>query len=147
MQRNRLITLVKQLNGWVIYTGKLFLGCTHVMRRTCWCTKQWRNVAQVLHNNRTKFPKYFFHHCSLHQHGRRDIRCKPRIRQNLNQTNCNIKSAEITHCSVTCRAAKKYRAGTGYTISGQRYYSSDTSLFWPLRPVAIVNPDCTVILL
>ena len=39
-----------------------FLGCTHVMRRTCWCTKQWQNVAQVLHNNRTKFPKDFFHH-------------------------------------------------------------------------------------
>ena len=29
------------------------------------------------------------------------------IRQNLNQTNGNIKSAEITHCSVTCRVAKK----------------------------------------
>ena len=56
----------------------LFLGCTHVMRRTCWCTKQWQNVAQVLHNNRTKFPKDFFHHCSVHQHGRRDVRCKPR---------------------------------------------------------------------
>ena len=60
---------------------------------------------------------------------------------------CNVKSAEITRCSVTCRAAKKYRGGTGYTISGQRYYSSDISRFWSLRPVAIVNPDCTVILL
>jgi len=57
----------------------LFLGCAHVMRRTCWCTKQWQNVAQVLHNNRTKFPKDFFHHCSVHQHGRRDVRYKPRI--------------------------------------------------------------------
>ena len=60
-------------------TWALFLGCTHVMRRTCWCTKQWQNVAQLLHNNRTKFPKDFFHHCSVHQHGRRDVRCKPRI--------------------------------------------------------------------
>ena len=30
------------------------------MRRPCWCTKQWQNVAQVLHNNRIKFPKDFF---------------------------------------------------------------------------------------
>ena len=36
------------------------------------------------------------------------------IRQKLNQTNGYIKSAEITHCSATCRAAKKYHAGTGY---------------------------------
>ena len=33
-----------------------FLVFTHVMRRPCWCTKQWQNVAQVLHNNRIKFP-------------------------------------------------------------------------------------------
>ena len=37
----------------------LFLVFTHVMRRSCWCTKQWQNVAQVLHNNRIKFPKDF----------------------------------------------------------------------------------------
>ena len=30
------------------------------MRRPCWCTKQWQNVAQVLHNNRIKVPKDFF---------------------------------------------------------------------------------------
>ena len=30
------------------------------MRRPCWCTKQWQNVAQVLHNNRIKLPKDFF---------------------------------------------------------------------------------------
>ena len=44
---------------------------THVMRRPCWCTKQWQNVAQVLHNNRIKFPKDYFRYCSVHQHGRR----------------------------------------------------------------------------
>ena len=38
----------------------LFLGYTHVMRRTSWCTKQWQNVAQVLHNNRIKFTNSFF---------------------------------------------------------------------------------------
>ena len=32
-------------------------------------------VAQVLHNNRLKVPKNFFHYCSVHQ--RRDV--KPRI--------------------------------------------------------------------
>ena len=27
-----------------------FLFFAHVIRRPCWCTKQWRNVAQVFHN-------------------------------------------------------------------------------------------------
>ena len=39
----------------------------------CWCTKQWQNVAQVLHSNRIKVPKDLFHCCSVHQHGRRDL--------------------------------------------------------------------------
>ena len=51
----------------------LFLVFTHVMRRPCWCTKQWQNVVQVLHNNRIKFPKEFLRYCSVHQHGRRDV--------------------------------------------------------------------------
>ena len=33
----------------------LYLVFTHVMRRPCWCTKQWENAAQVLHNNRNNF--------------------------------------------------------------------------------------------
>ena len=37
----------------------VFLVFTHVMRWPCWCTKQWENVAHVLHNNRIKFPKDF----------------------------------------------------------------------------------------
>ena len=52
---------------------KEFLVFTYVMRRPCWCTKQWQNVAQVLRNNRSKLPKDFFRYCSVHQHGRRDI--------------------------------------------------------------------------
>ena len=38
------------------------------------------------------------------------------IRQKLNQTNAIIKPAETTHRSATSRAAKKYRAGTGYDV-------------------------------
>ena len=56
----------------------IFLVFTHVMRQPCWCTKQWQNVAQVLHNNRIKFPKDFFRYCSVHQCGRRDVTWKPR---------------------------------------------------------------------
>ena len=33
----------------------IFLVFTHVIRRPCWCTKQWQNVAQVLHNNNIYF--------------------------------------------------------------------------------------------
>ena len=48
-----------------------FLLFTHVMTRPYWCTKQWQNVAQVLHNNRIEFPKELFPYCSVH--GRRDV--------------------------------------------------------------------------
>ena len=30
------------------------------MRRLIWCTKQWQNIAQVLHNDRLTFPKDLF---------------------------------------------------------------------------------------
>ena len=60
------------------------LSCTYswfslTHSRPCWCTKQWQNVAPVLHNNRIKFPKDYLHYCSVHQHGRHDVRCKSRI--------------------------------------------------------------------
>lgn len=35
------------------------------------CAKQRQNVAQVLHNNRIKFPKDPFRYSFVHQHGRR----------------------------------------------------------------------------
>ena len=34
-------------------------------------------APQVLHNNRVKFPKDICLYCSVHQHGRCDVRCKP----------------------------------------------------------------------
>ena len=56
--------------SWVLIRAfTVFLVFTHVMR--CWCIKQCQNAAQVLHNNRIKFPKYV--------HGRRDVTSKPRI--------------------------------------------------------------------
>ena len=30
------------------------------MRPPCWCSKQWQNIAHVLHNNSMKFPKDLF---------------------------------------------------------------------------------------
>ena len=59
----------------------LFLVFTHVMRRPCWCTKQWQNVAQVLHNNRIKFLKDFFRYCSVHQCGRGEVTMKTENRR------------------------------------------------------------------
>ena len=63
----------------VYFSPRLYLVLTHVMRRPCWCTKQWQYAAQVLHNNRIKLPKVFFGYCSLHEHGRRDVTWKARI--------------------------------------------------------------------
>ena len=38
-----------------------FLVCIHVIRRPCWCTKQKKNIARVLYNNRAKFLKDVFY--------------------------------------------------------------------------------------
>ena len=65
---------------WLVLAYDLFLVFTQVMRRPCWCTKQWQNVAQVLHNNIIKVPKDFFRCCSVHQYGRSDVTWKPRIK-------------------------------------------------------------------
>ena len=73
------IYFVRRDQDAIIAKQYLFLVFTHVMRRPCWCTKQWQNVAQVLHNNRIKFPEDSFRYCSVHQHGRRDVTWKPRI--------------------------------------------------------------------
>ena len=61
------------------FSLRWLLVFTHVMRRPCWCTKQWQNVAHVLRNSNIKFPKDFFHDCSEHQHGRRDVAWRLRI--------------------------------------------------------------------
>ena len=57
----------------------LLLVFTHAMRRPCLCTKLWQNVAQILHNNRIKFPKDFFRCCPVHEHGHCDITWKRRM--------------------------------------------------------------------
>ena len=57
----------------------LFLFCIHVMRPPCWCTKQKEKAPQVLHNNRVKFPKDISLHCSVKQHGHRDVTREPLI--------------------------------------------------------------------
>ena len=49
----------KQNLIWLLGYMKFLLVFTHLMRRPCWCTKQWQNVAHVLHNNRIKFPRLF----------------------------------------------------------------------------------------
>ena len=78
-----------------------FLVVTQVMRRPCWCTKQWQNVAQVLHNNRIKVPKDFFCHCSIHQRGHHDVTWKPRIPAYLNSLKCQkIYPYRLGNCSL-----------------------------------------------
>ena len=62
-----------------ILCGLQFLVCIHVMRRPFWYTKQWKMAPHVLRKNRIKFPKVILLHGSGHQHGRRDVRCKPSI--------------------------------------------------------------------
>ena len=80
--RESLTAWVDNLCLWNKFTSwkkKLFLVFSHVIRRPYWCTQQRQNVAQVLHKNRIKFPKDFFHCCSLQQPGHCDVTWKPRI--------------------------------------------------------------------
>ena len=59
------------------------------MRRPRWCTKQWQNAAQVLHNNRIKFPKDFFRYCSVHQLGRCDVTWSRVMNVTIYDCSCN----------------------------------------------------------
>ena len=71
--------------SWSEVGNSLFLVFTQVMRRPCWHTKQWENIAQILHNNRIIFPKDFFSYCPVHQHGRHDVTWKTRIAGGANE--------------------------------------------------------------
>ena len=79
-----------------------FLVFTPVIRRPCWCTKQWQNVAHVLHNNRIKVPKDFSHYCSVHWHGGRDITWKPRIGHFQIEEHMNKFEVERTNLHFFC---------------------------------------------
>ena len=93
--------IVDAKNEISLKTFSIFLVFTHVMRRPCWCTKQWQNVARVLHNNRIKFPKDFFRYCSVHQHGRRDVTWKPRIELKLCTVVTHHKVPWYVHCDIS----------------------------------------------
>ena len=69
---------------------QVFLSLVHILRslilgfHSCDDTamlvyKQWQNVAQVLQNNRIKFPKDVFRYSSVHLHGCCDVTSKSRI--------------------------------------------------------------------
>ena len=58
-QSGLVITLFPLSFHWINYSITRYLAFTHVMRRLCWCPKQWPNVTLILHDNRIKFPKCF----------------------------------------------------------------------------------------
>ena len=78
LSRNGPLGHICNSNNWR-EEKKLLLVLTQVTRRSCWCTKQWQNVAHVLHNNNIEFLKDFFYYCFVQQHGCRDVTWKPRI--------------------------------------------------------------------
>ena len=57
----------------------LFLVCNHVTRRPCWGSKQKNISLKNLHENRVQFPEESNAFVLDHQHGRRDVTCKPAI--------------------------------------------------------------------
>ena len=55
-------------------------------------------APQVLRDNRVKFPKDILPHCSVHQHGRCDVRCKPSVDW-LQTTYCGKQLGNDVHAS------------------------------------------------
>ena len=104
--------------------SSLFLVFTHVMRRPRWCTKQWENVAQVLHNNIIKFPKDFFtivlytNMAAVMSHENRELAwvsflsstkakyCRTSIFENL-VSKINFWSRHLSHDRLTLRSWDK----------------------------------------
>ena len=84
-----------------VYTSRSFLQKQH---QQCFSGERYSSVII----NSYLFFSFWFLLFAFFYDNVSAIRCMwENIRQNLNQTNGNIKSAEITHCSATCRAAKK----------------------------------------
>ena len=55
----------------------VLLVCNHVTRRPCWGLKQKKLFSKNLHENRVLFPEERNAFVLDHQHGRRDVTCKP----------------------------------------------------------------------
>ena len=64
-------------------TPVLFLVCNHVTRRPYWGSKQKNISSKNLHENRVSFPEERNTFVLDHQHGRRDVTCKPAIGESL----------------------------------------------------------------
>ena len=62
--------------------GALFLVCNHVTRRPCWGSIQQKFCSKNLHENGVQFPEERNAFVLDHQHGRRDVTCKPAILSN-----------------------------------------------------------------
>ena len=58
---------------------ELFLVCNHMTRRPCWGSKQKNISSKNLHENRVQFPEKRNAFVLDHQHGCRDVTCKPAI--------------------------------------------------------------------
>ena len=93
-----------------LFAAELSLVFIHVMRRSCWCTKQKR-FHKFLHNNSVKFPKDISLHGFVHQHGCRDTRCKPPIKSPY--IHCNLSHI----CLPTKMASETMKRSTGYYYS------------------------------
>ena len=63
----------------LLFISSLFLVCNHVTRRPCWGSKQKNISSNNLHENRVQFPEERNAFVLDHQHGRRDVTCKPAI--------------------------------------------------------------------
>ena len=71
-------------------TPVLFLVCNHVTRRPCWGSKEKNISSKNLHENRVSFPEERNAFVLDHQHGRRDVTCKPAIGEILVYIFCLI---------------------------------------------------------
>ena len=103
-----------------------FLVFTHVMRRPCWCTKQWQNVAQVLRNNRIKFPTWPL--------WRRMKTERSRQRQrNLAQHFLSIRNINLIYLP-TCKTTRNKKQNISKQTSSRSGLSVCDSKAWLMKP-------------
>ena len=66
-------------NAMTVHCFSVFFDFTHVTRRPCWWSIQYKFFSQNLHKNKVQFPPERKTIVLDHQHGRHDVTCNQAI--------------------------------------------------------------------
>ena len=90
----------RSLRVWVhVQIRQQFLVCNHVTRRPCWGSKEKNISSKNLHENRVYFPEERNAFVLDHQHGCREVTCKPAIASCRNMLRRHLAATNRFECT------------------------------------------------